>query len=53
MGRRTTISERNLIITHHRNGYSQRDIAKMVNKCPSTVQHIIERYWNENRVQNK
>lgn len=53
MGRRTTVSERNLIITHHRNGYSQRDISKMVNKCSSTVQHIIERYRNENRVENK
>ena len=29
------------------------ETAKMVNKCPSTVQHIIERYRNENRVQNK
>lgn len=53
MGRRTTISERNLVITHYRNGYSQRDIAKMTNKCPSTVQHIIERYRDEDRVENK
>lgn len=53
MGRRTTIEERNLIITHFRNGYSQRNIAKMVNRYPSTVQHIIERYNNENRVENK
>lgn len=53
MGRRTTVKERNLIITHFRNGHSQRKIAKMVNKCPSTVQHIIERYSNENRLENK
>ena len=53
MGHQTTISEKNLIITHHRNAYSQRDIAKMVNKCPSTVQHLIERYRKESRVQNK
>lgn len=53
MGRRTTVEERELIIFHYNSGKSQRKIAEIVNKSPSTVQHIIERFTRENRVTNK
>lgn len=53
MGRRTTIEERELVINHFNSGYSQRKIAKMVNKSQGTVQHIIERFNKENRITNK
>lgn len=47
MGLQTTITERNLTISHHRNGYRQTAISKRVNKYASTVKHTIERYRNE------
>lgn len=53
MGRHTTFQERELVIYHFKLGKSKRDIAKIVNKSPSTVQHIIERFRRENRIASK
>lgn len=44
---------RNLIIEHYKNGRSQRKIAKIVKKARTTVENIIHRFKNENRVINK
>lgn len=53
MGRQTTLEERQLVIFHHKKNKSQREIAKILNRSASTIQHIIERYNRENRVKNK
>uniref|UniRef100_A0A034UZ64 Transposable element Tc1 transposase n=1 Tax=Bactrocera dorsalis TaxID=27457 RepID=A0A034UZ64_BACDO len=53
MGRRTSLEQRELVIHHFKLGKSQRSIAEMVNIPSSTVQHIIERFLNENRMHNK
>lgn len=53
MGRRTTIEQRELVINHFKNGQSVRKIADHVKLSASTVQHIIERFVHENRVENK
>ena len=50
MGRHTSLKLRNLIIEHYKNGKSQREIAQVVNKARTTVENIIHRYKNENRV---
>lgn len=52
MGRQTTLEERQLVIFHHKKNKSQREIAKILNRSASTIQHIIERYNRENRVKN-
>lgn len=52
MGRHTTYEEREVVIHHFMLGKSKRAIANIVNKSPSTVQHIIERF-RENRIGNK
>lgn len=53
MGRRTSIEVRELVIKHFKDGKSQRKIGEILKISPSTVQHIIERYVQENRVVNK
>ena len=53
MGRRTTIEQRELVINKFKNGKSVRQIGEIVNLSASTVQHIIERYLHENRVESK
>ncbi|XP_053968350.1 uncharacterized protein LOC128869773 [Anastrepha ludens] len=53
MGRRTTIEQRELVMKHLQSGKSQRKIAEIVCLSSATVQNIIERFVNENRVQNK
>ncbi|GBL98161.1 Transposable element Tc1 transposase [Araneus ventricosus] len=49
----TTISIRKLIIFHHISGKSVRNIAKLVNLSHSTVQYVINRLKEENRIENK
>lgn len=53
MSPRTTIEQRELVLTHFKNGKTQRNIAEMVNLSPSTVQYIIQRFVRENRVADK
>lgn len=53
MGRRTTIEQRELVLSHFKNNYSRRNIAEMVGLSGSTVQSIISRFVHENRVHNK
>ncbi|GBO28128.1 hypothetical protein AVEN_18900-1 [Araneus ventricosus] len=49
----TTISIRKLIIFHHSRGKSVRNIAELVNLSHSTVQYMIKRFKEENRIENK
>lgn len=49
----TTNVIRKLIIFHHSSGKSVRNIAKLVNLSHSTVQYIIKRFKEENRIENK
>ncbi|GBN74525.1 hypothetical protein AVEN_245289-1 [Araneus ventricosus] len=49
----TTISIRKLNIFHHNSGKSVRNIAKLVNLSHSTVQYVIKRFKEENRIENK
>ncbi|GBN73348.1 hypothetical protein AVEN_260145-1 [Araneus ventricosus] len=49
----TTISSRKFIIFHHSSGKSVRKIAKLVNLSHSTVQYVIKRFKEENRIENK
>ncbi|GBM76819.1 hypothetical protein AVEN_228217-1 [Araneus ventricosus] len=51
--RETTISIRKFIIFHHSSGKSVRNIAKSVNLSNSTVQYVIKRFKEENRIENK
>ena len=51
--RQTTVEERKLVIHHFTNKISYRDIAKMLNRSVSTIQCIIKRYKQENRLRNK
>lgn len=53
MGPRTTIEQREIVITHFKNGHSRRKIAEMVCLSDSTVQHIITRFVRENRTHDK
>ena len=53
MGHRTTLEQRKLVIHHFKIGTTQRKISEILNLPSSTVQHIIERYSKENRIQNK
>lgn len=53
MGRRTSIEKRELVITHYKNGKSQKKIAEIVDLSISTVQYIIQRFVRENRVVDK
>ncbi|GBM82504.1 hypothetical protein AVEN_15506-1 [Araneus ventricosus] len=48
----TTISIRKLIIFHHSSGKSVRNIVKLVNLSHSTVQYVIKRFKEENRIEN-
>ena len=50
MGCHTSLELRNLIIEHYKNVKSQREIAQIVNKARTTVENIIQRHKNENRV---
>ncbi|GBN88296.1 hypothetical protein AVEN_29979-1 [Araneus ventricosus] len=49
----TTISSRKFIIFHHSSGKSVRKIVKLVNLSHSTVQYVIKRFKEENRIENK
>ncbi|GBM92328.1 hypothetical protein AVEN_136372-1 [Araneus ventricosus] len=49
----TTISIRKLIMIHHSSGKSVRNIDKLVNLSHSTVQYVIKRFKEENRIENK
>lgn len=51
--RQTTISERELVIHHLKQGKSYAEIAEIVNRSRSTVQYIIKRYKDGNQVSNK
>lgn len=53
MGAHSTVKERQPIINHHKDGKSIRQIAEMVNKSHSTIQHIIERFRKNKTVQKK
>lgn len=53
MGKRTTIEQRELVLNHHKNGFSRRQIARMVGLPNGTVKAIIYRFIFENRVENK
>ncbi|XP_037929158.1 uncharacterized protein LOC119663621, partial [Teleopsis dalmanni] len=53
MGRRTSIEKRELVLEYFKKGIPQRKIGEMVNISSSTVQHIIERFVHENRIENK
>jgi len=48
-----TNSIRKLIILHHNSGKSIRNIAKFVNLSHSTVQYVIKRFKEENRIEKK
>ncbi|GBN89873.1 hypothetical protein AVEN_210341-1 [Araneus ventricosus] len=49
----TTIIIRKLIIFHHSSEKSVRNIVKLVNLSHSTVQNVIKRFKEENRIENK
>ncbi|GBL85210.1 Transposable element Tc1 transposase [Araneus ventricosus] len=51
--RETTITIRKFIIFHHSSGKSVRSIAKLVNLSHSTVQYVMKRFKEENRIGNK
>lgn len=51
--RQTTVAERELILHHHQKGKSYSQIAEIINRSRSTVQYIIKRYKDENRVESK
>lgn len=53
MGPHTSIELRKLVVEHHKNGKSQREIAQIFNKCRSTIKNIIKRYNNEKRIISK
>lgn len=53
MGRRTAIEQSELVLSHYKLGQSARKIAQMVNLSASTVQHIIECFVHEYRVEDK
>ena len=53
MGKRTSIEKREDVIRLFKEGKSQRNIAEILALSSSTVQHIIERFRRENRVENK
>ena len=53
MGPRTTFEQRKLVINHFQKGLSRRKIAEAVNMSPATVQHIINRFVHENRLEDK
>ncbi|XP_037949571.1 uncharacterized protein LOC119680697 [Teleopsis dalmanni] len=53
MGRRTSIEKRELVLEYFKKGIPQRKIGEIVNISSSTVQHIIERFLHENRIENK
>ncbi|GBM16175.1 hypothetical protein AVEN_126443-1 [Araneus ventricosus] len=51
--KKTTMCIRKLIIFHHSSGKSVRNIAKLVHLSHSTVQYVIKRFKEENRIENK
>ncbi|XP_055910398.1 uncharacterized protein LOC129944755 [Eupeodes corollae] len=51
-GKQTSVELRKLVISHSQDGKSVREIAKIVQRSHSTVQDIISRYRNENRILN-
>lgn len=53
MGRQTSVEIRELVIKLYKEGKSQREIAKLVNKSRGTIQHIIHRFTRDGRIVNK
>lgn len=53
MGRQTSVEIRELVIKLYKEGKSQREIAKLVNKSRGTIQHIIHRFTRDGRIANK
>lgn len=51
-GKQTSMEIRKLVLSQNQDGKSVREIAKIVKRSHSTVQDIISRYKNENRIQN-
>lgn len=55
MGRKTqdtSIEIRKLVIKHHENGKSYREISNIVNRSRSTVQYIVKRHKIHHRIEN-
>lgn len=52
-GKQTSFEIRQLVVKHSCEGKTVREIAKLVGRSSSTVQNIIGRYRNENRITNK
>lgn len=50
--KQTTIEERQIVIRNFQSGKSYREIAKIIGRSASTVQYIVKRYQNENRISN-
>ncbi|XP_076168185.1 glyoxylate reductase/hydroxypyruvate reductase-like isoform X2 [Ptiloglossa arizonensis] len=50
--KQTTIEERQIVIRNFQSGKSYREIAKIIGRNASTVQYIVKRYQNENRISN-
>ena len=53
MGKETTVKERELVIHHFKKGKALREIAEIMNRSRSTIQHVVERYKKENAVLRK
>jgi transposase len=53
VGAHTTLKERRSVINEFNNGKSLRKLAQIIQRSPSTVQDIIERYKNESRLTSK
>lgn len=49
-GKHTAIVERELVITHHKDGKSLQEISNLVKRPRSTVQYIIKRFLEEKRI---
>jgi len=48
-----SLNQRELVPKHFKSGTSQRGFAEMASLSPSTVQHIIQRFVRENRIEDK
>ncbi len=51
--KKTTIDIRDMVINHYNNGKWYGESTIIINRSRSTVQYIIARYKNGNRVANK
>lgn len=53
MGKSTSINIRSLVIYHREKGKSLGEIARILNLSRSTIQSICNRYYKEDRIENK